>query len=135
MNNDPMEKIRKILDESEFIKMLGIEISELDDDHALGRMPFKSLYLNPYGSMHGGCLYSLADTVAGSLANSMGGNVMTVEGKLSFLEAAWDTQYVYCLARLRRCGSHLINVDVDITDDNKKLLDCGNFTFFRIENR
>ena len=135
MNNDPMEKIRKILDESEFIKMLGIEISELDDDHALGRMPFKSLYLNPYGSMHGGCLYSLADTVAGSLANSMGGNVMTVEGKLSFLEAAWDTQYVYCLARLRRCGSHLINVDVDITDDDKKLLDCGNFTFFRIENR
>ena len=135
MKKDALENIRKILDESEFIKMLGIEISELDDDHARGRMPFKSLYLNPYGSMHGGCLYSLADTVAGTLANSTGGNVMTVEGNLSFLEAAWNTQYVYCLARLRRCGSHLINVDVDITDDNGKLLDCGNFTFFRIEEK
>jgi acyl-coenzyme A thioesterase PaaI-like protein len=57
---------------------------------------------------------------------------VTTEGSLNFLDAAADTGYVYCEAHLRRCGSHLVNVDVDITDDSRKLLDCGNFTFYRV---
>ncbi len=132
MKNEEIKKIEEILDQSEFIKLLGIEITELDNEHAKGRMPFKSLFQNPYGTMHGGCLYSLADTVAGSLANCVAGNVVTTEGSLNFLDAAADTGYVYCEAHLRRCGSHLVNVDVDITDDSRKLLDCGNFTFYRV---
>ncbi len=132
---EAQKKAGEILGKSEFIKYLEIEILELDEDHAKGRMPFAERYCNPFGTMHGGCLYSLADTVTGVLANSVGGDVNTIEGNLSFLEAAHNTEYVYCYAHLKRCGTHIINVNVDITNDSGKLLDCGNFTFFRMNTR
>ncbi len=133
--NEAIKKAGEILDKSDFIKYLEIEILELDDNHAKGRMPFAKRYCNPFGTMHGGCLNSLADTVAGSLANHVGGDVNTIEGGLSFLEAARNTEYVYCIATLKRCGAHIVSVDVDITDDAGKLLDCGNFNFFRMQTR
>lgn len=83
--------------------------------------------------MHGGSLYSLADTIAGTLANMSGKAVTTIEGSLHFLAPAADTEYIYCDATLKRGGAHLITVDVDITDDKGKLLDCGCYTFYRTD--
>lgn len=133
MNEDIKNAVKRFLDESEFIRMLKIELMEVDDEHALGRMPFDPKYQNPFGTMHGGSLYSLADTIAGTLANMSGKAVTTIEGNLHFLEPAWKTEYIYCEAKLRRGGSHIITVDVDITDDRGKLLDCGCYTFFRTD--
>ncbi len=133
--NAAIKKAGEILGKSDFIKYLEIEILELDGEHARGRMPFDKRFCNPFGTMHGGCLYSLADTVAGTLANNVGGDVNTLEGSLNFLEAAFDTKYVYCDAHLRKCGAHIANVDVDITNDSGKLLDCGNYIFFRMKTR
>ncbi len=132
---EALKKAGETLGKSEFIKYLEIEILELDEDHAKGRMPFAERYCNPFGTMHGGCLYSLADTVTGVLAHHVGGDVNTLEGSLSFLDAACDTKYVYCDAHLRKCGAHIVNVDVDITNDSGKTLDCGNYIFFRMNTR
>ena len=131
--SDIEKRAAALLKESEFIKLLKIELTELDEKHARGRMPFEVKYKNPYGSMHGGCLYSLADTIAGTLANVSGKAVTTVEGSLHFLAPAVDTEYIYCDAALKRGGSHLITVEVDITDDKGKLLDCGCYTFYRTD--
>ena len=125
------ERVLGLLPESPFIRYLGIEIIELDEEHARGRMPFTDRYKNPYGTMHGGCLYALADTVAGTLANMSGEAVTTVEGGIHFLEPAADTEYVYCDAKLKRSGKHLITVEVELKDDAGKLLDCGCLSFFR----
>lgn len=125
---------QRILDRSEYIRMLGIKILELDGNHAKGQMPFDGRYLNPAGTMHGGCLYSLADTVAGTLAEYAGCDVTTVEGGMNFLEAAADTEYVYCIAQMKRCGKHLVTVEATITNDEGRLLDCGLFTFFRFSD-
>ncbi len=131
--SDIAERAAKLLGESEFIKMLKIELLELDPEHARGRMPFTDRYKNPYGSMHGGSLYSLADTIAGTLANMAGKAVTTIDGNLHFLSPAMDSVYIYCDAKLRKSGARLVTVDVDLTDDKGKLLDCGCFTFFRTE--
>ena len=97
-------------------------------------MPFDAKYCNPGGSMHGGCLYSLADTVAGTLAYFKGFDVTTVEGSMNFLEPAINTEYIYCTAKLKRRGKHLVTCDVEITNDAGKLLDCGIYTFFRMSD-
>ena len=128
-----MDRIREMLDKSEYIRALGIEMLELSEEYAKGRMPFDAKYCNPFGTMHGGCLYSLADTVAGTLACNAGGNVVTVEGSLHFLEVAKDTAYVYCEANMKKCGKTLIVVDVEVKDDGGKLLDSGSYSFFRTD--
>ena len=130
---EALTKARELLDKSEYIRGLGIEILELSDDHAIGRMPFDLKKGNPAGAVHGGCLFSLADTIAGTLAfHNAGKYVVTVEGSLHFLAAATDTEYVYCRAEMKRFGKSLVTVNVDITNDNDKLLDSGCFTYYRI---
>ena len=130
---DELTNARQLLDRSEYIRELGIEILELSEGSARGRMPFDTKKENPGKAIHGGCLFSLADTIAGTLAfHNAGKYVVTVEGSLHFLSAAKDTTYVYCTAKMKRFGSTLVTVDVDITDDNGKLLDCGCFTYYRI---
>ncbi len=131
-DRDMMKEMQDMLDQSGFIKLLNIELTELEDERAKGRMPFDGRYGNPGGTMHGGCLYSLADTIAGTLAESKGADVVTVEGSLNFLEAAADTEYVYCEAEMEKCGKSLVTVGVRITDDRGRLLDSGRFTFFRL---
>ena len=133
--NDAVEKATELINRSEFVRLLGMEILELDKEHAKGRMPFDIRYCNPFGTMHGGSLYSLADTVTGTLANHVGCDVNTIDGSLNFLEAAAGTEYVYCIATLKKCGRHLVTVEAEIKDDDGKLLDCGLFTFFRMQSR
>lgn len=129
-----IDNYNEVLSRSGFIKLLNIEILELNETHAKGRMPFDAKYCNPGGSMHGGCLYSLADTVAGTLAYFKGFDVTTVEGSMNFLEPAINTEYIYCTAKLKRRGKHLVTCDVEITNDVGKLLDCGIYTFFRMSD-
>ena len=42
-------------------------------------------HLNPLGTVHGGCLYTLADTVAGFAAASCGFEGPTLSGNMYFL--------------------------------------------------
>lgn len=122
--------ILKFIEHNTFIKFLGIEFVEITKDHAVGKMPFKPELLNPYNTIHGGALYSFADIVAGCFADAEGYLVTTVSGTLSFLSGARNTEYVYCEAIKLHYGSHLATYQVKITDDNGKLLDNGEFTFF-----
>lgn len=132
--NEMIKKYQSMLDRSGFIRLLSIRLIELDKDHAKGVMPFDSKYCNPYGSMHGGCIYALADTVTGTLADTAGCDVTTVEGGMNFLEPVADTQNVYCIAEMKKCGRHLITVEAKITGDSGRLLGCGLFTFFRMDD-
>ncbi len=129
-----IDKYNEVLGSGGFIKLLGIEILELSETGAKGRMPFDAKYCNPGGSMHGGCLYSLADTVAGTLAYSKGFDVTTVDGSMHFLEPAVNTEYIYCTANIKRRGKHLVTCDVEITNDSGDLLDCGIYTFFKLSD-
>ena len=125
--------MRKVVAENEYMRFLGIELLELKEGYGLGRMKCKKELLNPYGMFHGGSLYSMADIVAGTVGCMSGYYVTTVSGSLNFLLPATNTEYVYCEAVQLRMGKHLAVFDVKIKDDNGKILDSGEFTFFVTE--
>lgn len=128
------QTMRKIVKENAYMQFLGIEILELKEGYALGRMKYKKELANPYDMLHGGSLYSMADIIAGTAACMGGHFVTTVSGTLNFLLPATQTEYVYCETTALRQGSHLAVYDVRIRDDNQKVLDSGEFTFFITEH-
>ncbi len=89
--------------------------------------------MNPYGTLHGGSLYSLADIVAGTVACMNGYFVTTVSGNMNFLLPADRTEYVYCEVLKLRQGKHLGVFEVKIKNDKQQILDSGEFTFFVTE--
>lgn len=134
-NNEIKERIYRLLEGSEFIRSMELELVKLDEFEAIGRIPFKKSFLNSYGSMHGGFLYSLADTVAGSLACMCGDYVTTVDGSMNYFEPAVSEEFIYCYAYIVRTGRHLVNVKAEIKDDNGKLLDNASFNYYRIKKK
>lgn len=120
----------EVLGQNEYMQVLGIEIMELKKGYCKGRMKNSTKLQNPYGTMHGGSLYSLADTVAGTAASSYGHYVTTVSGNMNFLLPAEDTEYLYCETNVVRQGKHLAVYDVELTDDHGTRLENGSFTFF-----
>lgn len=124
------QSAQKAVTENKYVQFLGIEFLELLKGYGKARMRYKEELANPYGMLHGGCLYSMADIVAGTAACAYGYYVTTVSGTLNFLLPADKTEYVYCEARQLRQGKRLAVYEVKITDDEGKLLDSGEFTFF-----
>ena len=131
---DKAERIlRKMAEENAYIRFLGVEFLELKQGYGLARMRYRKELINPYGMLHGGSLYSLADIVAGTTACMNGYYVTTVSGNLNFMLPAKETGYVYCEAIQLHGGRHLMVFQVKLKDEEDKLLDSGEFTFFVTE--
>ncbi len=84
---------------------------------------------NPHGTIHGGCLYTLADTVAGSaVAAACGRPCVTANSSMEFLRPATGAK-VFCSARPKKLGRILCVMDVTLTGENGKIAATGTFTF------
>lgn len=117
-----------------YMKWLDIEFVECNENYIKTKLPVRDEFLNNFGGIHGGILYSLADITAGTLSCAQGTITPTVDGHLNYLEPAIVKEYVTCEARLKRCGKHLAYFGVEIKNEEGKLLDDGCFTFFRTES-
>lgn len=126
------EKVQAIIERNPFAQLLGLELLELSEGYAKGRIPMKKEFGNLYGGMHGGCVYALADTVAGIAAATYGNYVTTIDGKMNYLLPVKDTAYVYCEAKVVRQGGTIGVYQAQITDDGGKLLDMADFTYYRM---
>ncbi|MEA2215326.1 MAG: hypothetical protein QOK19_887 [Solirubrobacteraceae bacterium] len=70
---------------------LGIELTEITDEHVLGRMAIDRRHLHPMGYVHGGAWVAFADTVAawGTLRHlPEGRGFTTVELKINVIASA-----------------------------------------------
>ena len=128
--NEKLKKcLRNIIKENYFINSLGIELLDIDVGYAKGKMKYKKELCNPYNSIHGGCLFSFADTIAGIAACSYGKYASTISANTNYLNPALNTDNIYCIANVVRQGKTISVYNFEILDDNNKCLVNGSFTF------
>ena len=65
-----------------------IFVTRIEQGCAEGVLHADESSLNPNGIVHGGCLVTLADTVAGCAAHGLGGQYVTLSSNLNFLAPA-----------------------------------------------
>jgi len=100
-----------------FVEHLGIELTEVGDGHAEGRLPLRDEHSSNPGSTiaHGGVTYSLADTVGGAAVVSLSGTVSpTVDMRMDYLAPATDD--LRAEADVVRSGGSVAVVDVEVYD-------------------
>lgn len=110
----------------------GITVTKLEKDVAEGELVITPQSLNSLGIVHGGCLATLADTVAGNgVASATGHMCITVNYSFHFLNPAFgDGHKIYCRAIPQKIGRTLCLYEVSLTDDNGREVAAGSFTFF-----
>lgn len=103
-------------DSMPFTDLVGVELVELGDGHAVGELPLTGdVSWNPDGDVaHGGAVFTLADTVGGAaLVSLVDQPVPTVDMRIDYLSAA--TEDLRAEAEVVRRGDDVGTVDVTVT--------------------
>lgn len=128
-----LEQINAMFDKSPFIGFLGMRATALDYDKSEITM---TLPLRPElerragtGQFHGGPLASFIDVV-GDFAIGMlvGGGVPTINLRIDYLRPATG-KLLTGTAKVRRAGRTVAVVDIDVLDDQNRLVAIGRGTY------
>lgn len=109
-----------------------IEMESVEPDRAVFRLVIRPESKNPYGMVHGGAIYTLADNATGSAAHTDGRFYVTQTSALHFLRNQSEGT-VRAAAHVRHRGKSTCLVAVDITGEDGKLIATGEFTFFCVD--
>lgn len=122
--------LRDLVEKNPYMQELKIDILEIERGFVKGKLTVTDKVLNPYGSVHGGCLFSLADITAGLAACTYGVYSSTIDGNMEYILPAMDTEYIICEAKEIRQGMHVSQYEADLYDDKHQLVDKATFSFY-----
>ena len=109
-----------------------IEIESVEPDRAVFRLEIRPESKNPFGMVHGGAAYTMADNATGTAAHTDGRYYVTQTSALHFLRNQSEG-VVRASAYVRHRGNSTCLVAVDITGEGGKLIATGEFTFFCVD--
>lgn len=113
-----------------FARHIGITLTKLSEGFAEAVLPIEAQHMNLIHSVHGGCLYTLADVAAGACVASFGYVAVTASGTYHYLASARDIHSVTAVASIVKRGHHLAVLDVTLTDNRKKTIGKATFTYY-----
>lgn len=116
-----------------FMKHNHIRLAEVEPDRAVAALDARADCLNPYGFVHGGALFTMADCACGAAARSDGRRYVTLSSSFNFLHSGLAGDSLRAEAKVRRRGRTTCYVTVDLTNGRGELLANGSFTFFCIQ--
>ena len=127
MNENLKKKLIEYTAENAFVQACGIEIWELEEDHAVMGTAARPELLNPMGMLHGGLLFTLA-------ARTDGRTYVTQTGSLNYYRNIHEGQ-VYAVGKVQHRGRTVCTVLVEIyAKETQKLLAAGTFSMFATQN-
>lgn len=130
------EKLLKVRNEQNaFGNMVGVKIVEIREGYARTELEAVPDLMNPVGSLHGGCLFTMADITGGSAAVSHGEQVTTVDADIRYLRAGIGVRRLVCEAEEIKKGKNLFVYRVDVRDEKGTLLTAGTFTYMSLHKK
>jgi uncharacterized protein (TIGR00369 family) len=105
-------------------ELIGFELTEAGDGHALVVLQAGPQHANPMGTLHGGILCDIADAAMGiSFASTLspGESFTTVELKINFFRPIWNER-LRADGRVVRRGRTIGYTECDVTDESGRLI-------------
>lgn len=123
---------RIMREEPGFIKEMGMELLELREGYCKGRIVLSEKHNNPMGTVHGGLIFGLADTIGGRAAMSFGDKVVTLNANICYLNPAANTEYIEAEATAIRNGRTTAIYDVMIRTAEGIDVAKVNITYYKV---
>ena len=112
-----------------YSKYSGVRITKIAENYCEGELTVTPDTCNYLGYVHGGCLATLADTVAGIAACSTGQGTVTINYGFSFLRPATGG-VIRCVAEEEKAGRQVSVFRCSLYSEEDKLVASGQFTFY-----
>lgn len=119
-----------------FGELLGLEFTSIEEGHSRCSLEIREDLFNPYGVLHGGVIYSLADTgMGGALYSRLKGDELcsTVEIKIVYFRPV-ASGTLTCDSEVIRRGRSLAFTESEIRRGNRLIARAmGTFSIFKSE--
>lgn len=131
VQDENWERANHLVNDSGFAQNVGIRLTRLEPGYCEGILKVEQKHRNPMGTVHGGVLYTLCDTICGVAGASFGGGGSTVQSSFNFLRPGRDG-VITCRARVTKNGRQLIWVECVLTDEEERELCRGEFMYIQM---
>ena len=143
-----MSEFDNMTDEEYYEKLVGYRnsginffaahnnITRIALGYAEGRIDLVEHHGNPIGSVHGGCIFSLADSVGGAAAVSRRRAVTTVSSNINYVNAAMmdKAKALIATATEIKAGKSTCVYRVDVKDESNRLIATAVNTYFYLKS-
>jgi len=127
-----LKNILDIMKQDIFAQHLGIRIVEAGEGQARGEMLAGEVHLNSLGIVHGGAIFSLADTTFAAASNSHQATAVAVNVTISYCKAAHKGM-LYAWAKEISLNRRLATYLIEIKDEQENLIALFQGTVYRKE--
>jgi len=114
-----------------FWSLLGMELIEIKKGWAKVRLPIEEKLTNAIGLVHGGAIFSSADSAVGMALVGMinrNENISTLEMKINYMKPV-NGREIEAEARIIHRGSQSAIGDVEVRDEDRNLVSKGLATY------
>ena len=125
--------LKKRIEEAEgFIGYLPLTIDSIDTGCVKATLEMTEHILNPFGTVHGGCLFTVADSIAGTAAMTHGHYVTTISGHIHYLTPAAGAGRLKIVAEEVRAGKTILTYDVLFLDESGREICKATLEYFAL---
>ena len=118
-----------------FAAQSGVELLEVEEGYSKARLVITPEHLNAGGRTQGGALFTLADLTLAAAANSHGTLAFSLSSNITFLRASGVGDTLYAEARERYTGRATGCYQIDITNQDGKLIATFESSVFRMAEK
>lgn len=118
-----------------FAAQSGVELLEVKEGYSKARLVITPEHLNAGGRTQGGALFTLADLTLAAAANSHGTLAFSLSSNITFLRASGVGDTLYAEARERYTGRATGCYQIDITNQDGKLIATFESSVFRMAEK
>ena len=115
-----------------FLNANNFSLVKIDDLYCELKGEITNTSMNPYGIVHGGYIFGLADTAAGCASVTTGKRAVTLNSNINYLRPGKDTKYLTAVATCIKNGRTTAVFNVDVFDDKEKKIAQCNATYYFI---
>ena len=121
--------------QNRFGDLAGVRIVEIREGYARTELEVRPELLNPIGSLHGGCLFTMADITGGSAAVSHGEQVTTADADIRYLRPGIHVKKLTAESKEIKKGENLLVYQVEIRDEKETLLAAATLSYMSLHER
>lgn len=129
------EQIKDFFLADRFAANAGIELLEVREGYAKASLVITPEHLNAGGRTQGGALFTLADLTLAAAANSHGSLTFSLSSHITFLRASGTGDTLTAEARERYIGRTTGCYQIDITNQDGKLVATFESSVFRMGDK
>lgn len=119
----------KEMKDNGFMNHIGLYIVEAKNNYAKVAIDIKQESLNPYGIVHGGLLFSLADSAMGVALRTTDRIGVTLNSNIDFLSPG-KGKHIYAETEVIKDGKSIVVYKVNITNEEGTLISTVTGTYY-----